>query len=106
MSADSSPKRYVKIWAILLALFAVSVIGPMFEIKWLTLITAFGIAGIKSHLVIKEFMHLHVERKFITYMLGAMLMAMVLLYFGTAADVMKNEGQNWKRVDYSKKSEL
>ena len=35
---------YVKIWVWLLILFIISCIGPELGIKWVTLITAFGIA--------------------------------------------------------------
>ena len=35
-------RHYVKIWAILCVLLAVSIIGPMFGIRLVTLVTAFG----------------------------------------------------------------
>ena len=57
------PKYYVKIWVILLVLLTVSIVGPMFGIKWLTLITAFGIALVKAGMVCAYFMHLNIERK-------------------------------------------
>ena len=41
--------HYIKIWAILLALLVVSVVGPFvgsaLKLHWITLLTAFGIAG-------------------------------------------------------------
>lgn len=95
MSAGTSSKHYVKIWAILLALLVISVVGPMAEIRTLTLITAFGIAVVKAFLVAKHFMHLNLEKHFVSYFLGAMLLISVLFYYGTAADVMKPSGQNW-----------
>ncbi|MBT4761137.1 MAG: caa(3)-type oxidase subunit IV [Bdellovibrionaceae bacterium] len=100
MSAGSSPKKYVKVWFLLLVLFAISVIGPAFEIRWLTLITAFGIAGVKAFVVAKEFMHLNVEKKIVSYMLGSMFLACVLFYFGVAGDVMNSKGQHWEKKVY------
>jgi hypothetical protein len=38
-------RHYVRIWALLCALLVVSVVGPLFEIRLLTLVTAFGIAS-------------------------------------------------------------
>jgi caa(3)-type oxidase subunit IV len=105
MASGSSPKKYVKIWAILLVLFCISVIGPEFGIKWLTLITAFGIAFIKAYLVITEFMHLNVEKKVVVYMLGSMIMVVIMFFFGVAGDVMNPEGSNWKRVKQIQKVE-
>ena len=40
--------NYVKIWAILIVLLAISVAGPMIGIKWVTLLTAFVIATVKA----------------------------------------------------------
>jgi caa(3)-type oxidase subunit IV len=92
---DSS---YVKIWAMLLALLVVSVIGPMAEIPILTLVTAFGVAGVKAYLVVRHFMHLSVEPKFVAYALTTCLGFIVLLFAGTGPDVMRHDGQNWSNV--------
>ena len=99
--------HYVKIWAILLVLLIVSILGPIaapylevgFLKAWMiTLLTAFGIAIVKAYLVAANFMHLNIEKKYISYMLGTMLMFMLLFFAGTAPDVMKHEGQNWENV--------
>ncbi len=95
-SFEEHAKHYVKIWLILLALLAVSIIGPMFEIQTLTLITAFGIAIVKAYLVAKEFMHLDVEPKYIGYLFGTVLGFLLLFFTAVAPDVMKHEGQNWE----------
>jgi caa(3)-type oxidase subunit IV len=93
--AEHSDSNYIKIWAILVGLLAVSVIGPMFEIQALTLFTAFGIAVIKAFLVLKHFMHLSLEPKFVSYMVTTVLVFMFLFYAGAAPDVMQEEGSNW-----------
>lgn len=87
--------NYVKIWGILLVLLVLSVLGPMLGHPMLTLFTAFGIAFVKAFLVIKYFMHLTVEKRYIGFLLLAMLAFMVVFVGGTAADVMKHEGQRW-----------
>ncbi len=89
---------YVKIWAILLALLVVSVVGPMAEIPALTLITAFGVAGVKAYLVIRHFMHLTVEPKYVGYALATCVAFMVLFFAGTAPDVMRHEGTRWTNL--------
>ena len=98
MSDGHSSKHYVKIWAILLVLLIISVLGPMAEIRALTLLTAFGIAVVKAFLVAKHFMHLNLDKRFVSYLLGAMVLMSVLFYYGTAADVMKAQGQNWHKT--------
>jgi caa(3)-type oxidase subunit IV len=99
--------HYVKIWAILLVLLLISVLGPIvaphvafgfLEAWMITLMTAFGIAVVKAYLVAANFMHLNVEKKYISYLLSTALMFMLLFFAGTAPDVMKHEGQNWENV--------
>ncbi len=87
--------NYVKIWAILLCLLVVSILGPMIGIKAVTLITAFGIAIVKAYLVAKNFMHLNIEPRFAVYLLCTVLVFMLLFFAGAAPDVMKHEGTNW-----------
>ena len=87
--------NYVKIWAILLGLLVVSIVGPMIGIKIVTLLTAFGIAIIKAYLVAKNFMHLNIEPRFAVYLLCTVLVFMLLFFAGSAPDVMKHEGTNW-----------
>jgi len=94
----SHASLYVKIWAVLLVLLVISVLGPMLEIPALTLITAFGIAIVKASLVVKFFMHLDLEPKFIWYILTVSLSFMALFFFAVAPDVMNHEGTNWDNV--------
>ena len=96
MSDTYAPMKYVKVWGILLVLLAASIIGPMFERPTLTLITAFGIALVKASLVATYFMHLNVEKRYIRYMLYAMLLMIGLLFAGTAPDVMQASGLRWQ----------
>lgn len=90
--------HYVKVWAILLALLAVSIAGPELGIKSVTLFTAFGIAVIKAYMVAKNFMHLNVEKRFVVYLLLTAVAFMFLFYAGTAPDVMQHHGHNWRNV--------
>jgi caa(3)-type oxidase subunit IV len=94
----SHEQHYIKIWKILCVLLVVSVIGPMFEIQVLTLLTAFGIAGVKAFLVVKHFMHLNLEKRFVAYFVATALVFMFLFYAGTSADVMNHTGRNWSNV--------
>ena len=94
--AEHAHPNYVKIWAILLALLVVSIIGPEFGIQWLTLVTAFGIAVIKAYMVAKHFMHVNMERRYIPYLMVTCLVFMLLFFAGTAPDVMKAEGAGWE----------
>ena len=90
---------YVKIWGILLVLLVISVVGPMLEIRVVTLITAFGIAIVKAYLVARNFMHVNVEPRYIVYLMCTMLVFMLLFFAGVAPDVMKFEGTNWDKPE-------
>ena len=95
--AHSHP-NYLKVYAILVALLAVSVFGPMLGIRVVTLIAAFGIALVKAYMVAKNFMHLNVEKRWIHWALGLALVFMVLLYAGVSPDVGRDSGQRWVKT--------
>ncbi len=95
MSEHTPATHYVKIWAVLLVLLVVSILGPMLEVKILTLITAFGIAIVKALLVAAYFMHLNIEKRYVWYLLVTMLLMVGLFFAGTASDIMKPDGRNW-----------
>jgi caa(3)-type oxidase subunit IV len=90
--------NYVKIWAILCVLLVVSVVGPMFGHRVITLITAFGIAIVKASMVANYFMHLNIEKKWVTWILLVMLAFMLVFFGGVAPDVLENEGQQWNKT--------
>ena len=97
MSAESSVNRYIKIYFLLLGLLVVSLIGPEIGIKWVTLITAFGIAIVKAYIVVAEYMHLKVEKKIAIYMLGLSLVMVFVFFIGTAPDVLSHKAEPWSR---------
>lgn len=90
--------NYFKIWAILVVLLVVSVLGPELGIPWLTLVTAFGIAIVKAYMVAAYFMHLNVEKKIIWYILLACLGFMIFFFFAIAPDIMNHSGTNWRSL--------
>jgi len=96
--------NYVKVYYILLALLVISFMGPFVGIRWLTLITAFGIAVVKAYLVAKNFMHVNVQPRFVIYILGTVVVFMFLFYAGTAPDVMKAAGTNWQKLTVAEES--
>jgi caa(3)-type oxidase subunit IV len=89
---------YVKIWGALLGLLVISVLGPMLGHPVITVLTAFGIAIIKATLVVRYFMHVHVEPRYVLYLFGACLGFVLLFFAGTAPDVMRHDGRNWVNV--------
>lgn len=95
---DHGPSHYIKIWAVLLVLLIVSICGPLAGIRVLTLLTAFGIAIVKAIIVAREFMHLKMEKKFVSQMLLGMLVLVGIFYFGVAPDVMKQDGLRWVKT--------
>ena len=93
-------RHYVRVWVILCILLVISIVGPMFEIRVVTMITAFGIAVVKALMVVRNFMHLPLERRFVTYIVSTCLVFMFLLYAAVAPDVMKATGTNWEKPDW------
>ena len=94
--------NYFKIYVVLVILFLISVAGPevgeMTGLRWITLITAFGIAVVKANLVIQNFMHLRWERNLMKWVLATSLILMFLMVAGVSPDVMNHEGNNWVNV--------
>jgi caa(3)-type oxidase subunit IV len=89
--------NYVKIWAILVALLVVSVVGSMSHVRAVLLIAAFGVAVVKAYLVAKNFMHVNVEKRWVPYLLIMCLLFIAILFAGVAPDVMKHSGLNWNK---------
>ena len=87
--------HYVKIWGLLCVLLVVSIVGPMFGHKLITLITAFGIAIVKAWMVASYFMHLNIEKKFASLLLLTMIGALVVFWYGISPDIRMHEGVNW-----------
>jgi len=89
--------NYVKVWAVLVVLLLISIAGPEVGIQWFTLVTAFGIAIVKAYLVAVKFMHINEMPKFINYIVVTCLVFMLLLFAGTAPDVMEDRGAHWEK---------
>jgi caa(3)-type oxidase subunit IV len=102
-------KRYTQIYFVLLALFLVSVAGPfvgaLVGSKALVLATAFGIALIKAYLVCANFMHLNIEKRYITYLLTTTVVFVFLFFAGVSPDVMEHRGRNWENVSANRETE-
>jgi len=96
--SDMHHPNYVKIWAVLLILLVISIVGPFLGIRIVTLLTAFGIAIVKAYLVARNFMHLNIQPRYAIYLLTTALVFMFLLFSGTSPDVMKHEGQRWVKL--------
>jgi len=89
--------NYVKVWAALVVLLIVSLLGSMSHVRYVLLFAAFGVAAIKAYLVAKNFMHVTVEKRFVPYLLVLCLLFVVILFAGAAPDVMKHSGLHWNK---------
>ena len=95
--AHAQHPNYVKIWAILVVLLIVSVIGSMSHIREVVLVAAFGVALVKAFLVAKNVMHVNLEKRWVPYLLIMCLLFIGILFAGVAPDVMKHSGLNWTK---------
>ena len=94
MSLTHHP-NYFRIWIALCVLLAISITGPFIGIQIVTLLTAFGIAIVKAYLVARNFMHLNIQKRYVVYLLSAVLVLMLLFFAAVSPDVMKQEGDQW-----------
>jgi len=104
--AAAHEKHYIKVWGLLMILLVVSIAGPILAddvlhleglVRFIVvLVTAFGIAIVKAQQVVKHFMHLTLEPKFVAYITGTAVAFMMLFFFFVAPDVMKHAGRNWE----------
>jgi caa(3)-type oxidase subunit IV len=94
--------NYFGIYVALVVLFLISVAGPEIGeftgLRWITLVTAFGIAVVKARLVIDNFMHLKWEKRLMKSMLVTSLVLMALMMAGISSDVLNHEGRNWENL--------
>ena len=97
--AEHGYNYYVKIWVYLMILLVISIVGPTFEIMWITLITTFGVAVVKSLMVASWFMHLNTEKHYIWLLLISALIFLFGLYVGVAPDVQNESGSSWTRCN-------
>lgn len=104
--------HYVRVYAVLLVLLGISIVGPvvggMLDTQVevfgrsfglgivITLVTAFGIAVVKAWLVIKNFMHLTIERVIPKLFLAASVLLLALFWGGVAPDVQNHDGRMWE----------
>ena len=95
MSETHLHPNYIKIWYWLLVLLVISSVGPLLEIPLVTLITAFGIAVVKSFMVASYFMHLKFEKKIIWLLLLMSVCLLGVFFFGVGSDIMMTEGDQW-----------
>ncbi len=100
MSEDGHHTNYMHIYYILMVLLVISIVGPLFEIRVVTLITAFGVACVKAWLVADKFMHIRQMPTFVSYIVVTCLVFMLLFFTATAPDVMQDEGRNWVKPDW------
>jgi caa(3)-type oxidase subunit IV len=107
--AHLNPAHYTKILWMLMVLAVVSYLGPMGAefiaktgatglAKALTLSTAFGIAFYKAYLVCVNFMHLHIEKRYVVFLLSTAIAFMLLFFAGASPDVRNHRGRNWENV--------
>ena len=87
--------NYVKVWAILVVLLVVSVVGSMSHVREVVLVAAFGVALVKAYLVARNFMHINVEKRWVPYLLIMCLLFVAIFFAGVAPDVMKRNGLHW-----------
>lgn len=84
---NAHDKKYIAIWAILLAAMVASIVLGEFVGNTAVVVAIFVIAGAKAYLVVAEFMHLRFEQRWLQFVLGGALAALVAFVIGITPDV-------------------
>lgn len=87
-------RQYVMIWFILLALLAGGVLFAYIDIPMLANVLVFGVAIAKAILVLRLYMHLRWEPRFISLALVGALACIVVLFLLTYPDMVLRDGWN------------
>ncbi len=80
--------NYVKVWAALVVLLLASFAAALLENHRLAVALVFGVAVVKSGLVLGNFMHLRWEPKLIWGVAAFGVLCIVFLYFGVLPDIV------------------
>ena len=94
MSEAHAHPNYVKVWVWLLILLAISIAGPILEVPWITIATAFGIAVIKTFIVAANFMHLKFEKRTLGMIALTPLVICTFLMFMLVPDLNRTPHQS------------
>ena len=86
---------YVKVWGVLVVLLLVSILVSWTGFREVTIGIAFAVAFAKAYLVAKNFMHIHLQARWIPYLLIVCIAFMVVLFVGLAPDVLRHRGLFW-----------
>lgn len=88
-------RQYVVLWLILLALLAGGVLFAYVDIPMLANVLVFGVAVAKAIIVLRLYMHLRWEPRFISLALLGALSCVVILFLLTYPDMVLRDG--WDR---------
>lgn len=80
--------NYIMVWAVLVALLAVSLAIGFMGNKRMAVAGIFSLAIIKTLLVLGNFMHLRWEPKIVWGIVGFGALCLVFLYFGVLPDIV------------------
>ena len=81
---------YLAVWAVLLALTALTVIAASLQLRRGAVVLALGIAAVKSTLVALYFMHLRWEKRLLIRLMLPITLATLAIFIGlTYTDILR-----------------
>lgn len=89
-----SVKQYVRIWLVLMALLGLGVLFAYVDIPLLANVLVFGVAIAKAIIVLRNYMHLRWEPKFVTLALVGALACIAILFLMLLPDMVLRDGWN------------
>lgn len=92
--AHMTAREYVVLWLILLGLLAGGVLFAYVDIPLLANVLVFAVAVAKAVLVLRNYMHLRWEPRFVTLALVGALACVVIFFLLTLPDAVLRDGWN------------
>lgn len=87
-------KQYVWIWLVLMALLGAGVLFAYVDIPLLANVLVFAVAIVKAIIVLRNYMHLRWEPKFVTLALVGALACIAIFFLLLLPDMVLRDGWN------------
>ncbi|MFB6345867.1 MAG: cytochrome C oxidase subunit IV family protein [bacterium] len=89
-SKQASAGKYVLVYVLLIGLLTLSIPATFYDSGTISTLIIYGVAVSKAYLVLRIYMHLNLEPRFITLIMAGCFIAMVYMFFLLYPDIVWN----------------
>lgn len=87
-SKQADASKYVIVFGLLIGLLTISIPATIYGSGTVSTLIIYGVAVSKAYLVLRVYMHLNVEPRFITFILAGCFLAIVYMFFLLYPDIV------------------